>query len=179
MILKVSSFQAISKDNSDVNFVVSPFSIWSLMILLAEGATDESLRQLRNVLYLPNSLNRLRSSYRDLQEILLSNTSTVGLSLNQALFSDENSHVNNNFVDILLNDYRANHLHVNFQKPIDAANSINNFIRSQTHGKIENIVNAHELINTNLLLSSSIFFNGQWKVCFVFHSTNNMNVFTL
>lgn len=138
------------------------------MILVAEGATDQSLDQLKNVLHLPASLNQLGSSYRGMQEHLFSNTSAVGLSLNQALFSDENNQIKTHFAEVLTNDYHANHLPVNFADRMNAAKSINNFIRHQTKGKIERIVNAEDLIDTHLLLSSSIFFNGEWKVCWNF-----------
>lgn len=151
------------------NFVVSPFSIWSLMLLVAEGATDESSIQLKNVLHL-NDLNRLGTSYRKLRERLLSNTTTVGLSLNQALFSDKIAAINNSFTAVLSSEYHANHEIVNFRETDNAANAINNFIRTQTQGKIGNIVSAQDLFNTHLLLTSSIYFNGQWKVSYSFNS---------
>lgn len=145
------------------------------MLVLTEGATDESLIQLKNTLHL-NDLNRLGTSYRQLRELLLSNTTTVGLSLNQALFSDQIAAINNDFTAILSNEYRADHETVNFREPVKAADAINSFIRDRTQGNIENIVSAQDLINTHLLLSSSIYFNGQWKVCFDFNF--NFNSFT-
>lgn len=150
--------------NYDANFVISPFSIWSLMLLVAEGAADQSYTQLEKVLRLPKDLNYLRNAYKNFQRLLLVNTTTVELAVNQALFSDINRPVDNGYARILEQEYEADHLPVNYRAPAEAVKSINDHINFRTQGKIQNIVKPDDLSDTQLLLTSAIFFKGQWKV---------------
>lgn len=164
--LLCASFQAIADaiQKYDANFIISPFSVWSLMVLIAEGATDQSLVQLQNVLRLPHDLNDLRTAYKQFQRLLLVNTSTVQLAVNQALFSDINRPLENDYANILAYDYEADHIPVNFQVPAYATKRINDHISYRTQGKIQDVVKPEDLLEAQLLLTSSIFFKGQWKV---------------
>lgn len=136
------------------------------MVLVAEGATDQSYHQLRKVLRLPNDLVSLRTPYRSYQRVLLSSSSSVELAINLALFSDTNRLLKHDYLHILQSDYEADHLSVNFFAPNDATIVINEHISNRTHGKIQNVVKPDDLSDSQLLLTSSIFFRGQWKVCF-------------
>lgn len=134
------------------------------MVLVAEGANDQSLGQLQKVLRLPNDLSDLRIAYKHFQRLLLVNTSTVQLAVNQALFSDINRPLENEYANTLSYDYEADHIPVNFQVPAFAAKRINDHISYRTQNKIQNVVNPEDLLEAQLLLTSSIFFKGQWKV---------------
>lgn len=170
-------FQAIAEavENYDANFVVSPFSVWSLMVLIAEGTSGQSLQQLKNVLHLPNDLSHLRTSYRDIQRVLLMNTTTAELTVNQALFSNINYPIDNTYASILTYDYQVDHLPVNFRVPTEAAKNINGYVESRTQGKIKHVVNSADLDQIQLLLISSIFFRGQWKVSLALTDSKFLN----
>lgn len=148
--------------------MISPFSVWSLLVLIAEGANEQSFVQLQKVLRLPNDLNHLRIAYKQFQRLLLVNTTTVQLAVNQALFSDINRPLENEYANILSYDYEADHIPVNFQVPAYAAKRINDHISYRTQGKIPYAVKPDDLLEAQLLLVSSIFFKGQWKVGQVF-----------
>lgn len=161
-----SEFKAISGalQDYDANFVLSPFSIWSVMVLIAEGASDKSFQQLEEVLHLPSDLRDLRAAYTNVQQLLSVNTTTVEVGVNQILFSDANRALENGYVKILTKDYRADHFRVNFEAPDAAADAINSHISFRTHGKIQNIVTPEELIQIHLVLASTVYFRGEWKV---------------
>lgn len=150
------------------------------MLLIAEGATDESLQQLQKVLHLPNNFSNLRQAYKQFQRLLLVNTTTVQLAVNQALFSDLNRPVENDYANILSYDYEADHIPINFQNPALAVQRINDHISFRTQGKIRDVVKPEDLLETQLLLISSIFFKGKWKVGYlhrsllIYHSNSNV-----
>lgn len=135
------------------------------MILVAEGAADKSLTQLKNVLQLPTYLNQFGLSYRDLRNHLFSNATGIGLDVSQALFADQQRQIERNYIHVLTEDYQTDYVSVDFSDTVKAAKTINNHIRSSTHGKIPRLVNEAALHDTHLLLSSAIHFNGAWKVC--------------
>lgn len=136
-----------------------------MMILVAEGAADKSLAQLKNVLHLPSYLNQFGLSYRDLKNHLFSNATSYGLDVNQAFFADEQRPIETSYIQLLTTDYQTDYVTVDFDAADDAAKAINNHIRNKTHGKIQRLVNPADLFGTHLLLSATIYFNGPWKVC--------------
>lgn len=153
---------AVTAFNYD--FIVSPFSIWSLLLLQAEGAAGNTYEQLKKVLRLPDDLTYMRMTYQQLQESLRVNNSAVEVAVNKALFTDQNRPVDPDFAYILDNVYHAEHVPINFHNAVEAYTIINNYVKEQTRGKISRIVNMDDLKEAQMLLISAIFFKGQWKV---------------
>lgn len=155
--------------NVNYDFIVSPFSIWSLLVLTAEGADGDTYNQLQQVLRLPEDLTYLRMAYKHIQNSLSVNTSTVEVAINQAIFSDINRPVESEFSYKLEHVYAAEHLPVDFHNPTDTYQKINQYVDQQTHGRINRIVNMEDLREAQMILISALFFRGQWKVCIVIH----------
>lgn len=153
---------AVSSVNYD--FIVSPFSIWSLLVLTAEGANGDTYNQLQQVLRLPADLQYLRMSYEHIQKSLSVNTSNVEVSINQALFSDKNRPIETEYAYKLDHHYKAEHMPINFYNPAEAYNEINRYVNEHTHGRISKIVNMDDLKEAQMILISALFFRGQWKV---------------
>lgn len=159
---------AVATAGANYNFIVSPFSIWSLLILTAEGADGNTYTQLQQVLRLPEDLSYLRMAYKHIQKSLNVNTTNVEVAINQALFSDVNRPVDYDYAYKLENNYQAEHMPVNFHNADDAMNQINDYVNKQTHGKIRKIVNKDDLSEAQMLMISALFFRGQWKVSELF-----------
>lgn len=134
------------------------------MMLIAEGAAGRSFIQIEKSLHLPKELKYVRTAYKEFQRVLVVNTSTVELAVNQALFSDLNSPIDQGYANILENDYEADHVRVNFLDKNVATKTINDHISDKTRGKIRNVIKPEDLTDAQLLLTSTIFFKGQWKV---------------
>lgn len=142
------------------------------MVLIAEGASSQSLDQLTKALHLPNDLSNVRLKYADIKRALFMNSTNAELNVNQALFTNINHPIDNKYAGILSHVYQVDHLPIDFRVPNDAAKFINEYVDYQTHGKVKHVVNPVDLIDIELLLSSSIFFRGQWKVSFnIFYSS--------
>ncbi|XP_055326581.1 serine protease inhibitor 77Ba-like isoform X3 [Sitodiplosis mosellana] len=152
---------AVSNVNYD--FIVSPFSIWSLLVLTADGADGDTYSQLQQVLRLPQDLSYLRMAYKHIQKSMNVNTSTVEVALNQALFSDINRPVENEYAYKLDHIYEAEHMPVDFHNPVKTYDQINKYVSEQTHGRINKIVNMEDLREAQMILISALFFRGQWK----------------
>lgn len=145
---------------------MSPASVWALLTLLAEGATNNTFTELQQTLRLPADLNILRQEFSQYQNFLSIKTPTVELLAGQALFSDMNQPVEMSYAVRLSNDYHADHIPVNFRNANSAANDINSYISLRTQGKISNLIKPEDLTDAHLLLTSTIFFKGKWKVRF-------------
>lgn len=159
--------QLISKavTRINVNFVVSPFTVWSLLVLLAEGSDGETYNQMAKVLNLPPELTHVRTAYKSFQRKLNVNLTTIELAVNQAIYTDTNRPIYSYYANILEEDYEADHMAVNFRNAAIATKTINDHVKAQTRGKITEIVRDTDLKDAQLLLTSAVYFKGQWKVC--------------
>lgn len=52
------------------DFMISPFSVWSLLLLITEGASGNSLTQLKKTLHLNDDAYLLRTAYQAIQNTL-------------------------------------------------------------------------------------------------------------
>lgn len=53
-----------------LSYMVSPFAIWSLLLMLTEGANGNTLHELRQTLAIGNDQNVVRSAYRQITHYL-------------------------------------------------------------------------------------------------------------
>lgn len=146
------------------DFIISPFSIWSLLVLLAEGAVGTTYTQLSKVLRLPGDLKEIRAVYKYMEQALMINNSAVQLTTNQVLFSDQNRPIELDFQYKLEHFYEADYQPVNFADPTETYAQINGYVKNKTGGRINEIVQMNELNRAQMILISAIFFQGRWKV---------------
>lgn len=137
------------------------------MLLLAEGSDGESFNQFKNTLHLPDesAFQYMRSQYPEFRQQLMVNISTVELDVNQAIFADSNRHVHPEYLNLIHRFYGVDYVPITSLSSTEAANTINNYIQEKTHGKIKNVVKPGDLNDLRLMLTSTIFFKGQWTVC--------------
>lgn len=153
-----------ANQNDDLNVVLSPFSIWSVMLLVAEGASGQSFDQLKQALHLSNDLTESQAIYKNIEKLLSTNRSGIELAVNQAMFTDSKYQLQPEYVDTLVNQYEANFLSVDFQQQGETAQTINNYLSNRTNGQINSVVNPDDLTETTLVLTSMMHFEGKWKV---------------
>lgn len=136
------------------------------MLLLAEGSDGESFDQLKNTLHLPeeNVFQYMRSQYPEFREQLMVNTSNVELGVNQAIFADSNSQVHPEYLKLIHRYYGVDYIPITSLSSTEAAKTINKYIADKTHDKVKNVVKSSDLNDVRLMLTSTIFFSGQWTV---------------
>lgn len=178
---------AIAVEKEDYDFMISPFSIWTLMVLTAEGATDRTLSELQGSLRLWQDFSSIRESFTKIQKALNINTNTVEVTSFQAIFPDLNKPTNRTYQSILRKYYETDVVQVNYRQTLEAQSHINGYVAKATKGMIDYLVNERDLLDAHLVLISTIFFKGQWKFPFnrtltkeePFYSENNQPVATV
>lgn len=144
--------------------MISPFSVWSLLILMVEGAAGNTLAELQQTLRINQDTTFIREAYKRINTALKVNTTTVQVSTLQALFPDRNRPVDREYEDTIERIYEASLVPVNFQNSIDAASIVNDFVKTQTRNLIKQLVYPEDLNEAQMILVSAIFFRGQWTV---------------
>lgn len=152
----------VEKANKD--FMISPFSVWSLLVLLFEGAGGQSYEQLRQVLRIKVQDEDLRSVYRVWSSYLNVNTSTIEVASVQALYTDKTSPVKNSYRDVV-QSYGVQPVEVDFYDRNTVA-LINEQSNRTTRGLIPYTVLPQQIVGAKMYMMSALFFKGQWKYPF-------------
>lgn len=146
------------------NLALSPFSVSSAMLLLAEGAEGATLKEFETVF-------RLRSTWAESREGLLATVSDLegrdadGLEIavaNGLWITDEVS---------LLESYReavAKGLQARIDRadirddPASAVDAVNRFVSEATRGKIPQLLSSLDP-RTRMVLANAVYFKGLWE----------------
>uniref|UniRef100_T1GYR1 Serpin domain-containing protein n=1 Tax=Megaselia scalaris TaxID=36166 RepID=T1GYR1_MEGSC len=156
---------ALKDENSHYgDFMISPFSVWSLLVLMVEGASGNTLAELQKTLRINTDLTAMRTAYERINQALRVNTTTLQVSTLQAIFSDINRPVDRDYEDVVERIYRANLVPINFHNSKESANIVNDFVNRETRGLIKQLVYQEDLSEAQMILISAIFFRGQWTM---------------
>ncbi|XP_054732852.1 serine protease inhibitor 77Ba-like [Anastrepha obliqua] len=156
-------FTKISDAAGNADFMISPFSVWALLLLLVEAAAGNTLNELRTVLHINEDRQALRHAFNVVQQFLQRKTSTVQVESLQAMYYDAYEQVAEDYKTTLATCYSARVQHLNFNDTQTTVNAINNAINTETKGLIKNAITEDYIRDANLLLTSTLYFKGQWQ----------------
>jgi serine protease inhibitor len=151
----------IAGEQPNANVFISPFSVSSVLQMVANGAVGDTKTEMQRVLkttgLAPDSLN---VACKDLNESLNSQTNVI-LNLASAIWFQEGFHLKPGFVATNSRFFHAGLAPVDFQKPA-SAQIINDWADTSTHGKIKDVVQWPFDPLTKVVLANAIYFKGQW-----------------
>lgn len=94
------------------------------------------------------------------------NTTTIEVASFNALFTNINKPVSRDYEDIIERDYNSALIPVDFDDVNNTFTKINEDIRVATRGLIPYTVTPQDFLDANILMVSSLYFKGKWKVSF-------------
>ncbi|XP_017864228.1 PREDICTED: serine protease inhibitor-like [Drosophila arizonae] len=148
----------------NVDFMVSPFSVWSLLILLYEGAGGQTYEQLRKALRINVDDEKLRAVYRVWSSFLNTNSSAIEVASLQALYTDSKTPVKSTYREVS-KSYGVQPAEVDFYNR-ETIFLINDATNRSTRGLIPYAVLPQEIYGAKMFMLSSLYFKGQWKYPF-------------
>jgi serpin B len=161
---------------TDGNVFYSPYSISLALAMTYAGARGETEQQMADTLHFILPQDRLHPAFNSL-DIELSQRGEgaegedgEGFRLNivNAIWGQKDYQFLPTFLDILAENYGAGLRILDFVKePEDSRITINDWVSSQTEGRIEELIEKG-LINasTRLVLTNAIYFNAAWQYPF-------------
>ncbi|MCF7911281.1 MAG: serpin family protein [Candidatus Cloacimonetes bacterium] len=149
----------------DKNIIISPYSVFSALSMTAEGADDETLLQMQNVLKLDKDASTA-CRLAELKEVLFLNAGkNIDLNIANALWLDKQFELKESFKQTIKNDFQAQLNQADFNEEAKTLQEINNWVASQTNDKIPEILTELEPLS-KLVLLNAIYFKGEWKYKF-------------
>ncbi|XP_013139425.1 PREDICTED: uncharacterized protein LOC106104033 [Papilio polytes] len=149
------------------NVVVSPASIKSVLAMLLEGAAGETAIEIRNALRLSSDKDEFREQLNAYLSVLKTNDSAVTLLNSNAIFVAPKVSVRREYITILYKVYLTEVRVVNFHEPVPTADLINTWVRDNTKGLINTLVEPEHLDPmSELMLANSLYFKSSWQHAF-------------
>ncbi|XP_060838145.1 uncharacterized protein LOC132920091 [Rhopalosiphum padi] len=150
------------------NAVISSISVKLVLLMLYEGALGNTAKQIEDVVGIKGRKQSIRERYsQKLQSLQSHDKDDYELDIGTKLFMDSSVRPKNDFLEIISRWYNSSHEIVDFSKPVNAINSINQWVENLTHGRIQQLISETETKeNTVLLLLNAIYFKGYWTIPF-------------
>jgi len=157
------------------NTMISPLSISLALAMAYNGAAGNTKTQMEDMLHKANlTADDINQSYKDLISSLVSHDPLVELSISNAIFYRNSFHIKDNFITTNQNYYQAEVSGLDFSNTTETLNTVNDWVNTQTKGKIDKII---DKVNPEdiMYLLNAIYFNGQWTYSFNTQDTYNQN----
>lgn len=139
------------------NTVISPLSIKIAMAMVTEGAKEDTLIELRDVVELNENS---KEYYKDFLDDSLTQKD-ITLNIANSIWSREELQFKLEFIDILSRYYKSEATSLDFADP-SSVKVINNWVKDKTEGKIDKIL--EKISEWDIMfLVNAIYFNADWK----------------
>ena len=153
--------QLLVKDNNK-NIFVSPSSIALALAMTYNGADGSTKEVMAKALELQGlNLQQVNSNYAELKTSLENPDPEVTLNIANSLWADQNVNLKSDFIQNNQEFYQAKVTNLNFADS-ETPNKINSWVKENTQGKIEKIIDKIDP-NQVLFLLNAIYFKGSWK----------------
>jgi serine protease inhibitor len=154
------------------NVFVSPLSLHMALGMLLNGAEGETAQQISQALKTEGvDQAELNAAYLALLEGLPKADPNVQLGLANSIWYRSTFNVEDNFLNVLRQSFKAEVSGLNFNDP-GAKDKVNNWASQQTNGKIKKVIDEIKP-NDVLFLMNALYFKGNWKVQFDPKNTND------
>jgi serpin B len=157
-------FKAVSATSKGKNFFLSPASISTALAMTWNGAEGETRKSMAEVLGFDDR-NVINNGFAYLVNMLNRNEASVKISLANSIWIREGFPVLDEFKNVNSDFFAAAIRELNFSDP-GAADIINGWVKKNTKGLIETIVDDEIDNATIMFLINTIYFKGNWKVEF-------------
>ena len=161
--LGFSLFNEIQKTEQDKNIFISPFSISVALAMTLNGAAGETEQAMTNTLQLHGlDSESINTGYAGLRQTLLTSDPKVTLTIANSLWARQGFSFKPDFLQRNTQFFGAEISTLDFDNS-SASKTINQWVDTNTNGKIQKIVGDQIDPITVLFLINAIYFKGTWQ----------------
>lgn len=146
------------------NAFFSPWSIYSALAMVYEGAGGKTSDEMQSVMHFPMNNSTRRQSFASLYSKFNANDSDYTLSNANALWVQKEYPLLREYTAVVDEYYHGEVKNVDFIKASDEGlKTINSWVEVNTHNKIKGLMSSGSIdADTRLLLTNAIYFKGTW-----------------
>ncbi|CAL8143173.1 unnamed protein product [Orchesella dallaii] len=168
-------YDVLRKSSKD-NLIVSPISVATVMAMLQAGAREKTAEAIRKTMKFPES-QQLNNGYKALLQQMKSDDSFT-LEMANRIYPAAGFKLNPEFANTLKSYFSADPEQLDYKDAQKAASTINDFVSTSTHERIQDLIAPSDLDElTRLVLVNAIYFKGTWKNQFPKDDTSKMDFY--
>lgn len=170
-------------NDSGGNVVFSPYSVSTALQMVYAGAAELTQSQMTRVLHFTLSIATLQSSAAAITDQLTPSTKRSSenplLLISNSLWVQSGHPILPDFEKTITSNYKGKVKAVDFRNKLDQSRQeINSWVKTQTNGKITDLVSPTSITNaTRMLLVTALYMNGKWLHTFDPNLTRAMPFF--
>jgi len=169
-------FKKVVENEEASNLMISPASVSIALGMAYNGAETSTMDAFEEVLnYEGLTRQEVNEITRELINVLVTNVKGNLLEIANSLWYDKGFPVKTGFIDLNSTYYDAEVRELDFRSA-DAVRTINDWVSSKTHGKIDEIIDAIDPA-TMMILINAIYFNCVWDMEFDPDDTRQLNFY--
>ncbi|XP_047994673.1 serine protease inhibitor 77Ba-like [Leguminivora glycinivorella] len=158
-----------AKQQGEQNFVLSPVAAWTMLAVTAEGATGKTRQELLVALrFHPKQASKVvRFYYQEITRQLIVDKTTAEYKNFSGIFIHRVNWlgIEDKFRQIAEEYYNTEAVNLNFENKATAA-TVNRVVSLTTEDRIPTIIDESHLNNTELIITSAVYFQGKWTAPF-------------
>ena len=157
--------ELFEEDNN--NLFISPYSIFTALAMTYEGAKGETAEEMADVLHVEQDNESFHLYMKTLYDVLNIQNINYNISTANALWVKKNLQLLEEYLNIIREFYGGDATEVDYSNPSESAAIINQWVKNQTNGLIEDLITADSISPlTVLILTNAIYFKGIWETQF-------------
>lgn len=158
----------VEKASESCDFIVSPLSAGYLLGMMLNGAEGKLAEEIKSALGFENQgIDAVNEFYGQLIHLLPQMDKATTVSSARGLFPSLYLQFYDDFKTVANSIYLAETEIIDYSKPQNAVDKLNNWCSSKTNGTIQNMFSLNEVHpNTVLILTDVNYFNGAWSEYF-------------
>ena len=169
-------FKTTYRSSDELNVFVSPLSVNMALSMTINGATGETLDEMKKALRAKNySLDAINNYNKSFREALIKVDPTTTISIANSIWYRNTLTVKNGFISVNKDYYNAGVKALDFNSP-NAVKQINSWVSDKTNKKIPVII--QNISNDDMMfLVNAIYFKGIWQAKFNKSHTKEENFY--
>lgn len=164
----VQIFQALGRQQPGVNTVISPVSIYTALMMAADGAHGATrAAMLESLGVAADQQDRVNMQLSGYMKTLQSGSGPATVHMANGMWTSKNIVLKDEYVRAMTSRYRA------LIRPLpagDPTGAVNQWVSEQTHGKIDHMVEDIDP-NSAMLLINAVYFKDAWQTPFPVEAT--------
>lgn len=158
-----SLFRELHEDAPDKNIFISPLSVATALSMTVNGANGQTRADMMATLEQSGlSLEQANEGFRQLLTLLPALDPEVQLLLANSIWYRQGFPAKEDFLNVNSEFYNSEVAELDFANP-QARETINNWVKNNTNGLIESIVDQAIPSNVVMYLINAIYFKGAWR----------------
>lgn len=149
------------------DLIASPFSVFSALCLLSQGADGDTYQQLVNGLNMNNDKAIVADEFQNINQKLHQDAGSAEMSIANQIYVMVDYELNQTFQDVANEKFQSHVETLNFTNADSSAQTINSFVKKITKNQITDVVSPSMFdARTRVVLINAIYFKGKWLHAF-------------